>query len=60
MSEKIINLNKKRKKKLSIDEIAELSANRFLDKKTDNLKEPEGLASGGDMSKIIEEEDENE
>lgn len=62
MSEKIVNLNKKRKKKLSIDQIAELSAKHFLDKKNADLKEPEGLASGGDMSKILEldEEDENE
>jgi len=62
MSEKIINLNKKRIKKLSIDQIAELSASRFLDTKSADLKEPEGLASGGDMSKILEldEEDENE
>jgi hypothetical protein len=57
MSEQIINLNKKRKNKLSIDQLAEL----FLDKKTPNLKEPEGLASGGDMSKILElEEDKDE
>ena len=59
MSENIINLNKKRKNKLSIDQIAELSASRFLDTKIADLKEPEGLVSGGDMSKILELDEED-
>lgn len=57
MKKKIINLTKERNKKKirSPEESAEIAARTFLDKIPDNIKEPEALASGGDMSKILEE-----
>ncbi|MGJ0428135.1 hypothetical protein [Methylobacter sp.] len=62
MSKKIIDLKKARnkKKQSSIDEIAEVAARRIFDNIPDDLKEPEALASGGDMSKILEEDSDEE
>lgn len=62
MSKKVIDLKKARnkKKQSSIDEIAEASARRIFDNIPDDLKEPEALASGGDMSKILEEDSDEE
>ncbi len=62
MSKKVINLNKQRQKKKprSLDEALDAGEKLFLDKLPNDLKEPEALASGGDMSKILEEDDEIE
>ena len=57
MKKKIINLTKERNKKKnrSPEESAEIATRTFLDKIPDDIKEPDALASGGDMSKILEE-----
>lgn len=61
MKNNIVNLAKKRNRKKikSPEDSAEISARRILDKVPKDLKEPEALASGGDMSKILEEEEED-
>lgn len=62
MTKNITSLSKerKKKKKRSSEEAAEAAARLLLDKTPKGLKEPKGLASGGDMSRILEEEEEHE
>jgi len=61
MSDKIKSLSAERNKKKprSLESSVEAAARNFLDKIPDDLEEPESFASGGDMTKISEEEDTN-
>lgn len=62
MEDKIVGLGKVRqkKKKRTPAEIAEAAARLILDNQKSDLKEPDALASGGDMSKILEGDDKDD
>jgi len=62
MSNNIESLSAERNKRKtrSLESSAEAAARTFLDKIPDDLKEPESFASGGDMAKILDEEDEED
>jgi hypothetical protein len=57
MKNKVENISKMRnkKKRRSQEQAAEAAARTFLDKLPPGLQEPEAFASGGDMSKINQE-----
>jgi hypothetical protein len=59
MKNKIVNISKIRNKKRprSPENAAEAAARTFLDKIPPNAKEPDAFASGGDMSKINEDKE---
>lgn len=53
-----IKKGRKKAKQQTPDEAVDSAIKRFIDDQPKDLEEPKGMASGGDMSRISEKEDE--
>lgn len=61
MAKNSINLNEHRRKKSpqTLEEAIRIAAQSLRNQGAGDLEEPRGLASGGDMKKILEEADDD-
>jgi len=53
-----LNVKRQKKKPRSLESVTEAATKTFLDKVPKDLEEPKNFASGGNMDKILKEDDE--